>query len=313
MDICDRRGCKNAARRALSETSCDVGKLILFHTGVTLAVSLLCILAELILDQQISNTGGLSGMGTRSVLTTIQSTLQAAQSLLLPFWQVGYVFAVMGIARGERVDNGYLLEGFRRFFPVLRLQILTGLIYFGAVMVCGYAGVTLFLFTPFANALMEVDMTAFYETGDMNQLQAVISSADFWLPLVIILAALLLVVLVPLTYKFRLATYCLLDKPEKGALRAIQDSRLAMRYRAWDMLKLDLSFWWFYLLEALLVVVNYLDLILEGAGVTLPWSAEVGYVVVFVLYAVGQLALYRWRKNEVAVTYAVVYDTLKLQ
>ena len=83
------------------------------------------------------------------------------------------------------------------------------------------------------------------------------------------------------------------------------------RYRRLGLFKLDLSFWWFYLLNAGTLVLCYGDVLLNLMGVSLPWSEDVSYFLFLVLYAAAQLALYWWRKNEVDVTYAQVYTDLQ--
>ena len=128
MTIKDRSALKAAADQSLANASCDPKKLILIHSGALLALTLLLTVVDYLLEKGIGTTGGLSGMGLRSVLETVQTTLYVAQAVVLPFWQIGYVFVTMKLARGEQTGMTGLLEGFRRFGPVLRLQILTGIV-----------------------------------------------------------------------------------------------------------------------------------------------------------------------------------------
>ena len=75
MDPHDRRALKSAARESLAAAPYDPRKLILLHTGVTIAVSLIGTILNFVLSKQIENTGGLGGMGLRSMLSTVQSVL----------------------------------------------------------------------------------------------------------------------------------------------------------------------------------------------------------------------------------------------
>ena len=76
------------------------------------------------------------------------------------------------------------------------------------------------------------------------------------------------------------------------------------------MLKLDLSFWWYYVLGGLTIAVTYLDVLLPAAGVVLPWSGAVCYFGSFILGGICQVLLHWWRKNQVEVTYAHAYEIL---
>ena len=77
-----------------------------------------------------------------------------------------------------------------------------------------------------------------------------------------------------------------------------------------NLFKVDLSFWWFYLLQALTVLVAYGNELLPLMGVELPWSGKVSYFVVLILCYGGQLALFWWKCNEVQLTYAACYEAL---
>lgn len=313
MDIQNRRTLKQASREALLRASYDPKKLILIHTGVILLVSLLVLVVDYLLERQISDTGGLGGLGTRTILETAQSVLRLGQIVALPFWQLGYLAATVEIARGRRADASTLLEGFRRFLPALRLMLIQGVVYLGIGFVAMYAGSFLFMMTPWAKPLMEAvqeavgggiaDPDAMYAAVERVVEQVAGPIMVFFLLAFAVLAA-------PVFYRFRLTQYCLLEHTEKGALAAIQESRRRMRGNCLSMVKLDLSFWWFWALDLLVTGVSYLDLLLPLAGITLPWSAEVKYFGAFLLYSLCQLGLYWWRRNEVEVTYAYAYEAL---
>ena len=107
-----------------------------------------------------------------------------------------------------------------------------------------------------------------------------------------------------------MAEYYLLEHPIRGAIGAMKASAEMTRFHRVDLFKLDLSFWWFYACEVLAAALCFLDLILPSLGVDLPLPREAVTFVCFGIYAAAQLALHYWRKNEVHVTYAVVYNTL---
>ena len=74
--------------------------LAMFHTGITLAAALVIMLLQYVLAEGIGKTSGLSGLGTRSILQTIQTVLEWANMLLVAFWGLGFVYAAMLWTRG---------------------------------------------------------------------------------------------------------------------------------------------------------------------------------------------------------------------
>ncbi len=306
MNISDRRGLKLQAGQALAGAGYDPKKLILIHSGATVALGLVLALVDYLLEQQIGGTGGLGGVGLRSILETAQTVLLLAQMLVAAFWQIGYVYVALKISKGEPAGLSDLFQGFRKFGPVVRLRLLIGLLYSGICMACAYIASMLFMFTPWAEG-----MNAAYELGTEEALMAAME--EMMLPLTCVMGAVMLLVLVPFSYRLRQAEFALMENPRAGAAAAIRQSREMMRKRRWALCKLDLSFWWFYVLELLTLLLGDGDLILEALGVELPWSSTVSYYVFLVLCYLCTLALYWWRGNEVQVTYAMAYHALKAE
>ena len=70
-------------------------KLILIYAGVSAGLSLLLSVLNYGMDQILAGTSGLSDIGTITLIETIQTFLTYVQSIATPFWQMGYLFAVM--------------------------------------------------------------------------------------------------------------------------------------------------------------------------------------------------------------------------
>lgn len=308
MDICDRRELKNAAGRDLSEAACDPKRLVLIHTGAALALSLILMLLDYVLGLRVENTGGLGGVGTRSVLTTVRTVLQIGRLVALPAWEVGWLYVSLRLSRRQNAAAGDLAEGFRRFFPVLRLKLLKWVLYGALCLAACYLGTCLFPITPWAKPLLETAMTGSDPEAMMEAMLA--QSQSITLPLMLICGALALLFAAPTFYRFRMAEYVLLDQEKPGAFSAMSRSRRMTRGSVGKLLGLDLSFWWFYLLEMLVAALSYGDMLLAALGVNLPWPAEVSYFVFYLLYALGCLLLYRSCKCQVSVTYAKAYEAL---
>ena len=122
------------------------------------------------------------------------------------------------------------------------------------------------------------------------------------------------VALIPLLWYFsavyRLVDYLLIEKPQLGALGALQESRRRMRGSKRMLLRVDLSFWWYYLLQAATKALLYPGLILAALGVTLSVSPTVFLVAALVIYLAADFAVRYFFSNRVAVTYALFYDSL---
>lgn len=311
MEIQNRHELKDAAARSLARSSDSPKKLVLIHLGICLLVSLLLSVLDYLLEQQIGSTGGLGGLGSRSLMATVQYLLRLAQVIALPFWQMGYLFLTLKLAREESANASTLLEGFRRLGPVLRYHLMLGIMLLGIALGSSYAAGAIFLFSPLSLPLMEelgplLSDPTMLENGETMELMARHS-----LPLLILYAAIVLILLIPFFFRYRMAALALMDTPEIGALRALRTSRKMMQHHWMDVFKLDLSFWWFYLLESLVALVAYGDYLLPMLGISLPISANALYFLFLILAMVCQLVLYGWRKNEVSVTYAHAYIILR--
>ncbi len=287
-------------------------QVILLHTGVILLLSLLLTGVDYMLDQQIGTTGGLSGMGTRSILVTVQSLLRLVQALVLPFWQIGYTYYTLRVARGQTAGFPDLTEGFRRFGPVLRLKALMAGMAFLLMLISAYASSFLFMMTPWAAPMMlEMEQLAASTMNEQALLETFTAMAqEAMVPIMIIFGLCFLAGAIFLFFRFRLAELWLMDHPEDGALRSLRASKDLMRGNWKAMLRIDLNFWWFYLLDLLVTVLCYGDLILDALGMEMTTDAFGSYLLFFCLYVWAQMALYWWKRNEVSVTYAHAYLSL---
>jgi len=314
MDFRDRRSLKEAGERALQQSAYDPNRLMLLYAGATAAVMLVVTVLNFLLQQQIAGTGGLSGMGLRAALETGVQVLQMGCNLVLPFWTLGYLACMLRMVRGQDFGPGTMLEGFRHFGSVLWLNLYRGFYFMMLAMMCLYMSMVIFELTPLAQPMMDLmapQMEAI-ESGAAADLSAVDTGALFvaMLPMFGIFAVMFVLLAGPYFYRFRMADYALMDNPAAGARLALQRSTLMMKGNRVELLKLDLSFWWFYLLDLLTLGLCYLDLILALAGVALPISADAAWFVFYVLYLAAQLALYLWARNRVESAYAVGYDIL---
>ena len=317
MNIRDRKGLKQTASTRLCESSYDPRLLALLYISVSVGVSLVLAIVTYILQEQIGGTGGLAGIGTRSVLVTVQAVLQLASTLLIPFWDMGLIYTSVQLARGKAAYPVSLTAGFRRFGPVLRLLLLRAAITLGLCILCANLSSGIFLMTPLSNPLLEILQSLEAEIISGNAANFTIDDAtaaamaQTLLPVIPIFLILFLIIAVPILYRLRMSDYLLMEEKKTGAFEAVILSWRMTRGRVFSLFRLDLSFWWFYGLQALSVVLLYGDWLLSVLGITLPMSADVTYFLMYGLYSIFSVAVF-WRFGSyVQTTYAVAYDALR--
>ncbi len=313
MDISDRNSLIIEANRRLEHSECDHKRLVMIYAGVTALVLALASGATWWLQSQIGSTGGLQGIGMRSMLETASTLLQIASTTLLPFWTMGYVFCMLGVVRGNRMETRDLLGGFQRFFPLLRLNLYRIFKYFILAMLCLYPSIMVYLMTPLANPVMEILEPLMQTATDSTQMMAMMDEAtavaitEAMTPWMGVFTLMFLLLAAPLYYRLRMADYILLDNPKLGAMQAVRLSTLMTLRKRMQLFLLDLRFWWFYLGLGLCMAVCYLPLVLSWFGIMLPLWADYacygGYLVLqFVVIVAAQ--------NKVEATWAVAYETL---
>lgn len=296
---------KKASNRLQSGN--DPKKVVLVYAGIVALSSLVVTVVQDLLDSQISQTGGIQNIGTRSMLTTADTVLTIAQLLLVMCLTLGYTGSMLRIARGQYASPNSLKAGGERIWVLLRTRLLQMLIMTAAAFALCFLVVNVCLLTPLSNRVIAVMGTVPAEELLSNGL-ALIALYSAMLPIILIY----LVALVPLLWYFsctyRMVDYLLIDRPQLGAFGALRESRRMMQGNMKMMLRVDLSFWWYYLLQALVSVLVYLNMVLAPFAIGLP--PEVLYWGTVVLYLAADFALRYFFSNKVAVTYALFYDSL---
>ena len=313
MTIHDSRSLRGSAREILANTP-NEKRLVFFWSALSAGLGLLTGLLSHILNSGIAGTGGLSGIGLRSILSTAQQLLSTFLSIALPFWALGYQRVMLQFARRERATKETLLFGFRRFGPGLRLMLLKGLL-FGAIGMFVFYGALLALSaTPLADSVYTVldPMVESIMADPSAPLDPALADPlmEALLPMMLICAGITLAVLIPISYRLRFTDLRIVDDPRCGARDAIRTSFLLTKGKCLAIFKLDLHFWWFWLMEAGIVAVSYGDAILPLLGIALPFSETVAFWGFYVVAMVLQVALYTAFHNRVSLTYALAYESL---
>lgn len=293
----------------------DVRRMAAIHTGVAVAVALVSTVLQYVLAEGVGNTSGLSGIGTRSLLETIQTVLQYANTLLMPFWRLGFLYVALQWARGSYARKEDLLTGFHRFGAYLGLMLNRGLLVFAVTFLTMNVSSIFFMLTPAAAKITELGaatkgdvnaVTQYLETMTLADTMALMESM---IPMLVIWLILCAVLLIPLLYRFRMAEYVILDNRSARGLSSMILSAMMLRRRCWQLFRLDLKFWWYYGLKVLCMALCYADMLLEMMGI--PASGEMAYLGSYVLYLVAIFGVEVAFRPQVDTAYALAYDTLK--
>ena len=317
MDLTNRRAIHHTAANALNQAGRDGKMLFLCYSGITTVLSLLSLAISYVLDLRIAQTGGLSNMDLRSVLSTIQSVLPIAQIIISSCLGFAYQQNVLSMARSQGADYRTLPSGFRHFFLLFRLALLQTLIYIAVALVAVQLSSIIFTFTPYAQVYfdaVEPLVNSMSVLGTVPTLDEATTTAilEACMPAVWIFVGVLLLLALPVYFRYRMSMFCLADNPRMGAFMAMHKSRIMMRRHCFNLLKLDFTMWWFYLLQVLITLILYSDLLLPILGSQLPWSQNASAYLFNGFAVLIQFAVYYFTLNRVNVTYAVAYDILQL-
>lgn len=283
---------------------------------IAIASAALVTIVNYVLGQQISRLGGLGNMGTRSMLSSLQTVLPLVQTMVLLCLEVGYISAMLRVSRGQYASPNGLRLGFDRFWTLLRCTLLSSIIYAGVGIGAMYLSVYIFMLTPLSNPVLEilepiVSQTSILDSGivlDDAVYAQVMSSA---VPMFVICAIVGVLLVGPIFYGYRMIHYILIDKPGMGAMAILRESRNMMRGKRLSLLKLDLRLWWYHAAMLAAAVLCYGDVIAAMVGIPLPWNEDVSYFLFFGLYLAAQFAVYYFLRNRVEVAYALAYESIK--
>ena len=313
MDIRNTRQLKEFSAGRLANAR-DGQKIILYFSLITIAATALANVASYVLSRQIAKTGGLGSMGVRSALTTAQTLLPLVQAGFLMCLTLGYLAAMLRIARGQYASPNGMRLGFDRFWVLLRCTLLKGLIFGGAAMASLYVAMMIYMMTPLSNAAVDILMPLVKNAGasgialdDATYAQLMRATA----PAMVIFGVLFLALAAPLFYRYRMADYLIIDRPAAGALAALRDSRMMTKGNRWNLFRLDLSMWWYYAAVLASAAVAYGDQLLPALVISLSFSDMAAYFVFLGVYLAVIFVIYYFLRNRVEVTYALAYDSLR--
>lgn len=295
------------AKEDLARPNYPIKKMILIHTGVSLAVSLLLSLCSFLLGEYGESAGGLGTMGLQTVISSVQMFLPFVSLAFTPFWQVGLENVALGYAEGVMVEPRDMLSGFRRWRAVLSSSLMLGLQYLLRGFVASFLAGQVLVYTPIGYPVYQAMMQQMRDPS--FDIEAALEPHMPMLTAGTVVLALIGFVLLalPVYYRYRMVNYEILQDSSLGGLRAMMRSSQRTYRQRRKLFKIDLHFWWMYAINLLLQVLSYGDLLLELAGVTLPVSADAASWIFLLVTMAGQTVLFVLAKPLYEVTWARAY------
>ncbi len=308
MTVLQPKFLKQRASAILSCTQNQYRRIVTIHTTISLGATFVLFLIDLLLGNISAETSGLDHIGLWAVIETVRSLLNMGLSLALPFWQMGILYTSILMTRNQAPAFSQLARGFHRFGPILRYYLLMLAIATGVSIASSYVAMpfALFLGTPpeLEQFLTSLDEAVLENPEQILAMLPMEQMLSYLLSLVIPMMLVFIVVMVHLSYRFRTSTYLLVDDPKVGALASLASSNRMTKGHKWSLWKLDLSFWWYYLLQGLVSTISLLPLII------FPLNTIAGNLICQAVSALGSLALVWWQGAYVELTYACAYDQL---
>lgn len=281
-------------------------RVSLIYTGLTLGLSALVTLIVYVLDLSIAQASGLSGMGNRALLSTLQTILPLGLNLFLLCLDLGFLAAMLRVCRGQYLSPQTLRLGFDRFWVLLRSALLQGLLYFAVCLPIGYLAIAVYMLTPWSGSLLDALMALMSESGTASQVLSDELLAAMK-PCLAICYLFMGIACLVLSYRYRMVNFILIDKPGTGAIAAMRQSRAMMKGNCNKLFKLDLRMWWYFAVSILAVLAGELDQLFPN----LFPSEDFGYWASYALYLLILAGNYLLLRGRVQVTYCFAYEAIR--
>ena len=309
---------KQQASQKLGRLTCRPRKLLLTYAAVSFGVSLLVALINLYMQNQMVQTVGLRGLEIQAIWQTASSLLDLAIAFLSPLWSLGLIFVALRFAREEDAAPQDLLAGFSRPGRGICLQLLTALlyvfmafiaVYIGAILMVGMAdmGHLSGILEPFAQAVEEnpslLEDPSFLAELPWQQL------LPFLLVPLTVMCFFTIVLVWALGYFTRLAPYYLMDSQDTNPVLAIIRSFATVAKHFGAFFRLDLSYWWYFLLMA---IISLFPVAIQMPSLFGGTPIHNGlFILVQACSALCACLLYFWKGAQVETTYALAFEKWK--
>lgn len=241
---------------------------------------------------------GLDGMGSVTMIQTVHELLSTVVSVLSPLWTLGFTAAIMAFMDWQDPQDTVLLKGLRRWWEFLKLYLLEGIFMFFLMIAVSMPIGFLVSLTPWGRE--PVNLPDPEIVGEVKYIAAAVDAAA---PLLILYALAFLVVGMFFAYRLRFTNYLILNG-WIGVWSAMVTSFQMTKGYVWSMIKLDLSYWWYYLLTGVLMGV-YVAVVMLGYN--LGYSYNTIFWLAYAAYALGSLALDVFAKPRIVAANVLIF------
>ena len=286
-----------SATRRLRADGSSFRKLVWLHCAVPVGVSAVLVLLSA-LSRQLAPEGGLSNMDTHTRITTVLTLLQMAATVGVLFWDAGLEYTSLSFLRNRSIGVASLTQGFSRFLPLIGAWIFRWGNYLLLMMVSGTVSGLLVSLVPITEPVYQ-ELMAFAGNPVFPPTGSVLVLGCIYFAVYLVALA---VLLVPRFYLHRLTGYLIMDDEPTGGLKAVLQSMALMRGKRWELAKLDLRFWWFYLGELAVSGISMGQLLFP--------ELEAGLWLFPAVALCAQLALYLLAKPRLSLCYGLFYESL---
>lgn len=309
MEILNPKTLSDRALNALRRGR-EPKKVIYGYALLVLIINVVVIGSDYLMDYMIASTGGLSNMGNRAILSTIQQAVPSIASYLGMCLELGFLGAMMRLCRGQYADHTDMKVGLRLFWPLLRMTILMSMLFFLVLFLVCQVVSMFYGLTPRGMQMAEL-LYPYLLSGESLDEATLTAAWSLMVPMLVIVLVVGIAALIPLIFRFRMANYCLLDYPREGARAALRRSNRMMKGKFLPMLKLDLSLWLYHVSMVLVSVILYLDVLLPALGVQLPLDAKLLGLIVYVLSTAWQFFVQLKLRPRAEGAYLMAYEALR--
>lgn len=308
---------KNLSRdgKKLTAEKKDYKTMVAVHTAVSAGAMILLYLVDLLCNYWMSDLSGLSSMGKIAVLKTVPQVLSVALSVAQLFFTAGLWHLALQAARGESSSFSRLTAGFFRIGPLFRYNLMLAVFGFLVCMLSLNIAPILAMVIPVPRELQEMMQQVNEES--IQDISALLEQLplETCLPYFIGVSAVFLAVCgcagLLLRYRFMMAGYLLMDNKGMGAMAALSISSMITKGNRNELFKLDLRFWWYYLLQFLLSLLPALPLIWELAGMPAPMATSWFTLLCYGVYSVLGIGLAFFVGARRHAAQALAYEQLK--
>ena len=299
------RQIKRTAKTLLKENGRTYQRMVRIHSGLVTAIWLVLFLAAYLL-LRLSPQGGLHDLDTQALLFTLQAVLILLALFLTPFWETGASIVSLDFVRGRRNVLSDLLEGFRCLKPLSLSMLFRGIQYALVYFISGTLATMILYLAPFSAVFYKDLEVLLSEPSTPLKGKMVIVAVVYGF----VLACVMVFLITQLLYRYRMTRYIILDNAEMSGVKATNESKRIMKKKKFAAFRLDLSFWWFYLPQALGLLLPIGALLISNFHTASSPRVKnfcwmVAGISLLLRLVVGILG-----KPKVAASYALFYEAL---